>query len=180
MRPAIAELDAAVGLDAVAGGDQGVDLAAMRIALAPGDKKGSGGADCKPPAMIGIALVKDVGSAGFERRAAAGNDIVNLGRGQLEPYRPALPRIVEQMQLEPAGAGAGLGPGQALIPLFKPGAGFSGIGVASSSRISAWLSWRSAPAAIGINATAMSRNTAAGRAALASAKVARRGARRLR
>jgi hypothetical protein len=46
----------------------------------------------------------------------------------------------------------------------------SGIGVASSSRISASLSRRSAPAAIGINAMAMSPNTAAGRSALALAK----------
>jgi len=56
----------------------------------------------------------------------------------------------------------------------------SGIGVASSSRTSTSLSRRSAPAAIEINAIAISQNTAAGRSALASASVERHGARRLR
>ena len=69
---------------------------------------------------------------------------------------------------------------RALASAQKKRSSFSGIGVASSSRIRAWLSWRSWPAAAGISAVATSRNTIQGRARLASARVERRGARRLR
>ena len=56
----------------------------------------------------------------------------------------------------------------------------SGIGVESSSRINASLSPRSAPAATGTSAAAIAPKAAAGRCALASDKVERHGARRLR
>ncbi len=187
-RLAMADLDPASGLDGIApSGVDGIapsgvvgDHATMGVALAPGDKKRPGGADLKPPAVIGAALVEDQGGAGFDRHGAAGDNVLDLGRGQLEPDRPALPRVIEQMQFPPAGAGAGLGPSQALVPLFKPGAGLSGIGVASSSRITASLWPLSAPAATGASALASAPNTAAGRPRLASAKVERHGARRLR
>jgi hypothetical protein len=60
MRPVVAELDPAIGLDAIPGGDLDADLAAMSIALASGNEEGTGGADRKPPAVIGVALVKDI------------------------------------------------------------------------------------------------------------------------
>jgi len=71
--------------------------------------------------VTGIALVEDVSGAGFQRDGAAGHDprlregrLVDRGRGQLEPHRPALPRIVEQVQFQPARAGIGLGPREAI------------------------------------------------------------------
>jgi len=54
------------------------------------------------------------------------------------------------------------------------------MGEESSSRIKASPSRRNAPAATGISALAISPNTAAGRTALASDRVERHGARRLR
>jgi len=40
-----------------------MDVAALRVALAPGDKDSAGVDDLRPPAVIGIALVKDVSGA---------------------------------------------------------------------------------------------------------------------
>jgi hypothetical protein len=56
----MANLEPAVGQDAVAPGGLFDNVAAMRVALAPGDKDGLGVNDFRPPAVIGIALVKNV------------------------------------------------------------------------------------------------------------------------
>jgi hypothetical protein len=74
MRPVVAELDPAIGRDAIAGGDLDADLAAISIALASGNEEGAGGADRKPPAVIGVALVKDVGGACLPRDGTAGDN----------------------------------------------------------------------------------------------------------
>jgi len=89
-------------------------MSRLRVALAPGDKDGAGVNHLRPPAVIGIALVEDVSGALFQRHGAAGHDVVDLGRGHVEPHRPALPRIVEQVQFQPARAGIGLGPREAI------------------------------------------------------------------
>ena len=47
--------------------------------------------------------------------ARPANHVVDLGRGHLEPYRPALPRIMEQMQLQAACASIRLGPAKSLV-----------------------------------------------------------------
>src|SRR3954451_16689364 len=92
----MADLEAAVGQDSVARGRLFADVAALRVALAPGDEDGAGVNDLRPPAVIGIAFVEDVSGAFFQRDGAAGHDIVDLGRGHVEPHWPALPRIVDQ------------------------------------------------------------------------------------
>src|SRR5690349_1659026 len=111
----MADLEAAVGQDLVARGELLADVAALRVALAPGDEDGAGVTDLRPPAVIGIAFVEDVGGALFQRDGATGYDIVRLGRGQVEPHRPAPPRIVEQVQFEPTRSDIGLGPWKALV-----------------------------------------------------------------
>src|SRR5260370_11419080 len=106
----MADLEAAMGHYPLARGELLADVAALRVALAPGDEDGAGVNDLRPPAVIGIALVKDVSGTLFQRDGAAGYDIVDLGRGHVEPHRPALPRIVEQVQFQPTRAGICLGP----------------------------------------------------------------------
>jgi hypothetical protein len=79
MRPVAAELDPTIGQDAVAGRDLGADLAAMGVALAPGDKKGAGGADRKPPAVIGVALVEDLEPAPAQEAVIQSRKNLNSG-----------------------------------------------------------------------------------------------------
>src|SRR5438128_2635446 len=171
-RLAVADLEAAVEEDAVARGGALLDLAAAGVLLLAGNEEGAGRLDLGPPAVIGIALVEDVSGAGFQRHGAAGHHVIALGRADLEPHRPALPRVIKQISFKPRM--------RALASAQAKRASRSAIGVASSSRISAAPSRRSAPAATGSSAAAMSRNTAQGRARLASARVERQGARRLR
>src|SRR5215470_4920790 len=71
MSVAVADLEAAVGQDCVARGGLLADVAALRVALAPGDEDGAGVNDLRPPAVIGIAFVEDVGGALFQRDGAA-------------------------------------------------------------------------------------------------------------
>ncbi len=77
---------------------------------APGDEKGAGRGNFRPPAEILTALVEDAARTGFERNVAAGHPVIHLGRGDIEPHRPALPRVAKDRQLQAAGAGIGLGP----------------------------------------------------------------------
>ena len=77
---------------------------------APGDEKGAGRENFRPPAEILTALVEDAARTGFERNVAAGHPVIHLGRGDIEPHRPALPRVAKDRQLQAAGAGIGLGP----------------------------------------------------------------------
>src|SRR6516225_1642634 len=106
----VTDFKPAVGQDPIAQSRLFDAVAAMRVALAPGQKDGAGGDDLRPPAVIGVALVVDVGGTGLQRDGAAGHNIVDLGRSHVEPYRAALPRIMQHMQFQPACARIGLGP----------------------------------------------------------------------
>ena len=120
----------------------------------------AGPATAPPPIDLDTAAIDQALSA----KGANNGGVYQFGIPRAEPIKDA------GMAVPPA-----MGSANAIKP--SP---LSGIGMASSSRISAFLSWRSAPAAIGIKAVAMSGNTASGCSALASASVERHGLRRLR
>src|SRR6516162_7324707 len=111
---AVTDLDQAVGQDVLASSRVLGDQTAMRVVLASGDKGGAGSQDLGPPAVVGIALVEDISGARLDGHGAAGDHVVDLGRSHIEPYRPVLPRIIDQMQFQAARARIGLGPGKTI------------------------------------------------------------------
>src|SRR5207237_737560 len=86
-RLAVANLEPAVGQYPVARGGLFMDVAALRVALAPGDKDGAGVDDLRPPAEIGIALVEHVTGAPFQRNPAAGRWVWAAASGERHGVR---------------------------------------------------------------------------------------------
>src|SRR5215470_10356098 len=170
----VTDFKPAVGQDPLAQSRLFDAVAAMRVALASGQKDGAGGDDLRPPAVIGVALVVDVGGTGLQRDGAAGHDITSSTLAEVTSNHTVRPcrGSCSTCSFSPRV--------RALASAHGKPSPLSGIGEESSSRIRASPSCRNLPAAIGISAMAMSRNTTAGRAVLASDKVERHGIRMLR
>jgi len=156
---------------AVAHGSLFRDFAAACIALASGDEEGLRPSGSRTTSDSRIAFCRRHRSRGFKRHRAA-------PPRRHRPWAEVTSNQTAGLVVDHAADGAsdrgcGIGLGQAKP---APRSGWA----RNRERIKASPSRRNAPAATGISALAISPNTAAGRTALASDRVERHGARRLR
>ena len=120
-RLAVADLESAVGEDAIPDGASLLDLSAVGVGLEAGDEEGPGADDVLPPGKVDIALVEDVGRAWLDGDGAADGDVAPLWRGNGEADRQFGGGVEDEVELEAAQPGVGFGEGEA--PVTKRDAG---------------------------------------------------------
>lgn len=99
------ELDALWLFERVVG-----DKRQAHIGLRPGDEDRLRFGDCRPPAIMAIALVEDIGGARLGGDGAADLGVVDMGVGDVEDARAVGLRVVDDMQLHAADPAVRLGP----------------------------------------------------------------------
>ena len=72
----------------------------LGIGLESGDEPGALGVDRRPPVVVAVALVEDIGRALGEREALGVGDVVDVGRGDCLIGRQRVVGVVEHVQLE--------------------------------------------------------------------------------
>ncbi len=109
------EHDIGIGDDSEAVADglthiPGLRHAQARVHLDARDEERAGGVDLLPPAEVIIALVENVGRAGFEPRLTSDLDVVD-GRGSnLDATRDIVPRMIDDVHLHAADTAIPFGP----------------------------------------------------------------------